>query len=75
MAVPAVRFPLTSDLCILTSFPEPRTLNPFPLSYRRISIPPTAHPTGFKKLPCRARRPQDVVQRLSFGFCRGSSQK
>ena len=38
-AVPAVRFSLTSDLCILTSFPEPRTLNPPSLSHRTLLRP------------------------------------
>ena len=50
--LPACVPSLTSDLCFLTSFPEPQP-EPFPLPYHRIGIP-TAHPTGFKKRPAVA---------------------
>ena len=54
---------LTSDLCFLTSFPEPRTLNPSPLPYHRISIPPPR--TQRAKKYCRA------VPAVRRTWCRG----
>ena len=63
-AVPAVRFSLTSDLCILTSFPEPRTLNPSPPPLPPDLAPP---PPPLKAPPSNAL-PVPAVRRT---WCRG----
>ena len=54
---------LTSDLCFLTSFPEPRTLNPSPLPYHRISIPPPRTQRASRNCP--------AVPAVRRTWCRG----